>query len=165
MGVVTKSSTIIANRDAVPATKNFDFLEGGMPRESVCTLTIATGDTSGSKYLAFPIPSGARLTALTVWSDDMGTATTIDIGLYDTTANGGAVVSQTLLCSNLDVHSGALAGVNEMFQIQSVTAIEKRLWELALATSDPYKDYDVVIYLHTTADVGGAISLKCAYVI
>lgn len=170
MGVVTKKSTIITNRDALPRVHNSSFLEGGELRQCVAHMEVATGDTSLSTYTLFQIPSNARISALSLYSDDMGSVTAVNIGLWSTTANGGAVVSAALFASALSVNAGAIAGVNQQFQAgvsgaSKNDAIEKRIWEVLGLSADPNLFYDVTVQLSATCDAGGTLSMKLDYVI
>lgn len=164
MAVVIVKSTAITNRDATPRAHNNSFIENGSIRESVASVAVTTGDTSTSTYILGQVPSNARLSALTLWSDDMGTATTMDLGIWETTENGSASVSPTLFASGLVLNAGAIAGVNELFSTVTIDKMEKRVWELLGLSADPEKFYDIVGRLAVTADVGGKLALKIAYV-
>lgn len=165
MAVVTVKSTAITNRDATPRVHNSDYLEGGVNRMSIAAVAVTTGDTSTSKYILAKIPSSARLSAISLFSDDMGSQTTLDFGLWDTTDNGSAVVSATLFASAYDVHSGAVNGTNILFSNLAISNAEKRVWELLALAADPGKDYDLVARVATTSDAGGNLTVHVSYVI
>jgi hypothetical protein len=170
MGVVTTKSGAITNRDATPRVKNNPILEDGIVRECCGTVEVATGDSSSSVYVMCTVPSNARISSILLFSDDMGSLTTMDFGIYETTANGGAAVSASLFATIVDVHSGALnasditheAGVSATSDINGV---EKFLWQELGSTTDPNKMYDICGTLHADADVGGTLTLKVRYVV
>lgn len=171
MGVVTTKSGNITNRDAVPRVKNNAAIEGGALREICGSVEIATGDSSASKYILCSVPSNARISQLLVYSDDCGTATVLELGLWRTTADGGAVVDLDLFATGLDVHGGALSGVDVVHEAATTSTtfadiqyMEKRLWEVLGLSSDPGIMYDIVAYCSTAADVGGTFAVKCRYV-
>lgn len=165
MAVVQVKSTAITNRDASPRVHNSSYLQAGQLRQSVGTVLVTTGDTSTSTYIMGEVPSNARLSSISLWSDAMGTGTTLDLGIWQNTANGSASVSPTLFASGLNIHTAAIAGTNEMFSALTVDNVEKRIWELLGLSADPEISYDVVGRLAVTADAGGKLTLKIDYVI
>lgn len=170
MSVVETKSGAITNRDATPAVKNPPYLEGGMLRESVATVEIATGDTSTSIYRMVQVPSNARISRILLYSDDCGTATVIDVGVYQTTANGGAVVDQDYFASSVDIHSGALNASDitheaAVTSTSDINGVEKMLWQGLALSADPNIMYDICATLTVTADVGGTLTLKVLYVV
>lgn len=169
MAVVNTLSNAITNRDANPAVANKSTLEGGMLRESCATVEVATGDSSASTYRLMQVPSNARISQLLIDSDDMGTGTLADFGLWDTTANGGSVVDADFFASAVSLKDGALAGSDITHEAASTGLdrddIEKPLWSALGLSSDPRKFYDVVAQLTVAADTGGTLSAKLRYVI
>lgn len=165
MAVVTTKSGGITNRDATPKVKNNAILTEGLLRENVGTVEVATGDSSLSKYIMFQVPSNARISQLLVYSDDMGTATAGDIGLWRTTADGGAVVDADFFASAISLNGGALTAsdVTHESGVYNVDDAEKPLWSGLGLTTDPNIFYDVVLQLTADADTGGTFSLKGKY--
>lgn len=166
MATVTLFSTQITNRDASPRELNNGYLTKGMLFESVGTVETSAADDIGSTYNLCSIPSNARISDVLLTCDDLGTAGAANIGLYDTTANGGAVVdadffaSAQLLTSALDktsvLHESAVFGKED---------VEKRVWEILGLSSDPKKDYDVVLTLSAATVDAGTVSMHVRYTI
>lgn len=167
MATVTVKSTGITNRDADPQVFNNSYTQNAQVKETVATLEIGTGDDIGSKYLLGSIPSGARMSDILISSDDMGTATAADIGLYQTTKNGSAVVDADFFASALSLSGGALIHSANMHEsgVLGVEDIEKRIWEALGLTADPFVDYDVAATLTAAADTGGTLSMQIRFVI
>lgn len=165
MAVVTVKSTAITNRDATPAVPNNAHIQHGLLKECVATYEVATGDSSTSKYRMMQVPSNARISQLLLVSDDMGTATAADFGIYDTTENGGSVVDADFFSAAVSLNGGALSDSDithgNAFGKEDA---EKPLWEALGLTSDPKKYYDVVATLTADADAGGTLTLKLRYV-
>ena len=92
MAVVTTKSTAITNRDATPVVLNNGAIICGDAKRTVGVVAVANGDSVGSKYIHCSIPSNAVVYSCSFSCPDIGTTTAGDIGLYQTTANGGAVV-------------------------------------------------------------------------
>jgi hypothetical protein len=168
MATETVKSTFITNRDAVPSVKTASKISGGVLREWVATVEAGAGDTS-SKYIMGSLPSNARISRIELFSDDVGASGAVDIGIYQTTANGGAVVDQDCFASAVDVNTAALNGSNLTYEAALSTAqiddIEKMLWEQLNLSADPQRDYDVVITPSTGLATGGTLSLRVQYVI
>lgn len=164
--VVAVKSTVITNADAVPVVFNSAILDKGSDHNSIAIANIANGDSIGSTYRMFRVRSGDRVQDLVLRTQAITTAAA-DIGLYDTAANGGAVVSsafwaaaQTLAAANnfIDVRfqSGANGGL--------LTNAEKRIWEALGLAADPRKEYDVVLTLTAAATAAGAAVLQVGFV-
>lgn len=167
MAVVTVKSGAITNRDTSPQVKNGPHLEGGILRESVATVEVTTGNSSLSLYVLHQIPSNARVSDLLIYSDDMGTATAADFGIWQTTANGGAVVDADHFASAVSLNGGALTASSVAHEagVFNVDDVEKPLWQALGLSSDPKIMYDVVAQLTADADVGGTLSTKLTYVV
>lgn len=167
MAVNNVLSTAVSNRDSSPQIKNNDYLENGLVRESVAAVVIGTGDSVGSTYRLVQLPSSARVSELVIFSDQMGTTTAANIGVYDTTLNGSAAVSASLFAVALDLHTAARSYYDTVHSggTDAISKTEKRLWELLGLAVDPIKVYDVVVTLTGIADAGGNLDLVAKYVI
>lgn len=166
MATENLKATQLTNRDSVPPVANNRQLDGIL-REVVGTVEAGAGDTS-SHYRMVQLPSWCRVSQIALFSDDVGASGAVDIGIFDTTANGGAVVSQALFASAIDVNTAALNGSEVTYEAGTSTAqiddIEKCLWEQLGLSSDPQKFYDVVITPSTSLATGGTLSLRVRYV-
>lgn len=167
MAVVTVKSTQITNRDATPAVLSSARLARGEVRHARANAAITSGDSVASKYLMFSVPSNAIPISCRVSSPDIGTTTISDIGLYQTTANGGAVVDADFFASALSLAGGALSKSEALFEstVIGVDEGEKPIWELLGLTADTKRDYDVVLTLTGAADATGTVLLELDYVI
>lgn len=167
MAVVTVKSAAITNRDATPRVANNSIVEAGILRESIGSVVVTTGNTSTSQYRFCQIPSNARISQVFLQSDDMGTATVADFGLYDTTDNGGAVVDADFFGSAVSLKDGALnhSAIEHESAVIDVPEAEQMIWQLLGLSADPKKFYDVVATLTADSDAGGDMALKVQYVI
>ena len=169
MGVVSVKSAAMTNATATPKVLNSANLVGGNLRESQASVTITSGDSTGSIYYLFPIKSSDRLSELKVYSPDIGTTTAGDVGLYRTADEGGAVVDVDAICSALSLKDGALNGTDITFEATSglggLANAEKRVWEcISGLTVDPHLTYIVALTLTGDADAGGAVLFRMRYV-
>lgn len=164
MAAENLKSGVITNRDATPPT--LTTAQGGVVRRAWGKVECAGGDAA-STYRFCQIPSNAR--AVRVWfaSDDLsGSGATMDIGLYQTTGNGGAVVDADFFASALDVATAAVALTEITFERGAtlIDEVEKPLWERLGLSADSKREYDIVGVSGTAAATGTAIVI-CDYVL
>jgi hypothetical protein len=166
MAVVAYKSAGITNRDAVPSTKNNAQIDGGMSQRAVATIETVNGDSIASTYAMVQIPSNAVINQVLLYSDDIGTTTIADFGIYQTTENGGAVVDADFFASAVSLKDGALNGTDITHEsgVFNIDDAEKPLWSALGLTADPCRMYDIVATLTAAADAAGTITLKVSYV-
>ena len=163
MAVVNTKSTSITNLDA--GDLNPDYKSRGVLREAVDTLETANGDSIGSTYRTVRLWSGWRISDVIIDSDDIGTTTAADIGLYRTAADGGAVVNAAFFASALVLNAGALSGSNVTHEsgVVDIANKGKRLWEQLGLTADPGLWYDLALTLTAAADAAGTITTRVRF--
>lgn len=164
MATEALKSTAITNGDATPVDLTAAYLSHGRVRESVAIIEAAGGD-AGSTYRMVRVPSSARVCALWFACDDLGTGLTMDVGLYQVAANGGAVVDADFFASAIDVATAAVAETNVLHEsgVNNIDDSEKRIWEALGLTADPQIPYDIVCTSNTAAATG-TIKLRVQYV-
>jgi hypothetical protein len=169
MAVVALKSTVITNATASPVVPNQSTNQSGRLRESQALFTITSGNSVGSTYRLFRIKSSDRVSLIRLYSPDIGTAGTLDIGLYDKNdVNSGAVVDADFFASAVVTNAGALNGSDLTFEAAAAGGLianaEKRIWECLGLSADPFKEYDVVATLATAdADGTGTCLLRLQY--
>lgn len=167
MAVVTTKSAAITNRDATPKVLNNAGATGDTLKQVTGLATIVNGDSVASKFIFFSVPSNAYVRSLKVTCPDIGTTTAMDVGLYRTTQDGGAVVDVDYWASAVSLNGGALSKSEIIGESGAagglLTNFEKRIWEILGLTSDPNLVYDVVGTLTGAADAGGAVVLEAQY--
>ncbi len=164
---LTLKSNVITNREATPRVLNSQQVGGeGIVREVYGFLASVTASLSITSVIRLvDVPSNARITSVRGYSGAQ-TAGKFDIGLYQTNANGGAVVDADLFASAWDCAS-AVKDVQLLDESAEYTIAEmaKPLWEVIGLTSDPQRTYDVCATVVTT-DVTtgtGALGLRVQY--
>jgi len=166
MAVVTTKSAQITNRDATPRVAINAYQAGAAKKTACGTVSIANGDSVGSRYIHCSIPSNARVSSVRKTHPDIGTTTAGDIGLYKTTADGGAVVDADFFTAASVFNAGAVLATEVGFgNVLSAANAEKRVWEALGLTSDPKIQYDVCTTLTGAADAAGTLFLDVDYVI
>lgn len=166
MAVVNTKATAITNADASTAQALTDKrLAGGIAKFAVGTVETVNGDDIASVYRFARVPSGALVSQVLVYSDDIGATTIADFGLYDTAAAGGAVVDADFFASAVSLKDGALNGTDITHEsgVFNIDDAEKPLWSALGLTADPRKYYDVCATLTAAADAAGTITVKLRY--
>ena len=164
MAVVNTKSTAISNADASPAVLNSPRVVNGFLRESVATLETAAGDDDGSVFRFVRVPSNARISSVEYANDAITSGTDYDIGVYDTAAAGGAVVSVNLFADALDLSSAhAFTDVTYETTATNISKVDQELWQLLGLTSDPAKFYDICATGVTVGSAAGTISLRVRF--
>lgn len=163
MAVVNTKSTSITNLDA--GKLNPDYKSRGVLREAVDTLETANGDSIGSTYRTVRLWSGWRVSDVILDSDDIGTTTVADIGLYRTAADGGAVVAAAFFGSAVVLNAGALSNQNVTHEsgVVDIANKAKRLWEQLGLTADPGVWYDLALTLTAAADAAATITTRVRF--
>lgn len=154
-------SAQITNAEASPVTLNPAYQDGGnvrCKRGYLTTVLAAAG--AGSTYQFFRVKSNDMIKDLRLDAETLGTGAAMDIGLYQTAANGGAAADADLFASALSC-AAAQADVCVLRESAVVTLplMEKRVWELLGLTADPQREYDVVATVTTATTVAGKMVL------
>ncbi len=143
MAAENLKSGAITNRDSTPPVQTVG--QGSNVRRVVGVVEAAGGDAA-STYRFCSVPSNARYVRAWFSSDDLsGSGATMDVGLRQTTANGGAVVDADFFASALDVATAAVALTEITFERGAtlISEFEQPLWQRLGLSADPQRDYDV----------------------
>lgn len=161
MAVVTTKSTAVTNADSTTQTLNKNTTSGGRKRESIGIVEAANGDSSTSQYRFCRVYSSWRVAAVLLYCDAI-TSGAMDVGIYQTAANGGAVVDADFFASAQSIASALVVGTNIAHEsgVYGIEDLEKPLWEALGLTADPGRWYDVVGTL--TADTAAAGTIVVA---
>lgn len=145
MATVHLSSTVVTNSAATTRVINPSYKTGGMVRATAGVVTNSAADDVGSTYRYCRVPSSARVKRVTFASAAAGATGQLDIGLYQTAENGGAVVDADLFASALDPGGGAIAPTDVTHESGQYTYAESmlQLWAALGLSADPGIEYDV----------------------
>lgn len=159
--VATKSAQITAQDAGTMA--NSATAKGSVTSESDI-VAVANGDSIASVLRIIRIPSNARMSALSLFTTAI-TGAAGDVGLYQTAANGGAVVDADFFGAAQTL-AAASAGINVLGgNVLSPANRTKRIWEALGLSADPMREYDVAITLTAAATAAGTVGLDAQYVI
>lgn len=164
MAVVNTLSNNITNLDSSPPVQPRVGLQGGRLRRILDTLEVAAADDDTSTYRLARVHSSWQLPEIIIFNDAITAGTSYDIGLYQTAANGGAVVLVGAYATAIDLSSANKTGTNQAFEARDIANIQKRVWEDAGLTTDPIRFYDLVATANTVGTAAGTISVAVGYV-
>jgi hypothetical protein len=162
------NSTLIGNAVATP--KVFTTSNQGVGRvfSAKSVATVSATQASGDTIRMVRVPSNARIDAVLLTTGDATTAGAIDIGVYQTVDNGGAVVDADLFASALALTGGPFTRSDQTWESTQYTYAESclPLWQVLGLTADPAREYDIVATVTTTGDgMGTTMVLEVQYVI
>lgn len=170
MAATNRNSTAIADMVATPRVP-VNPAKGAAGRLfEVCGYVANAADDSsgGSVFRYCRVPSNARISAVLLCTGDATTAGNINIGIWQTADNGGAVVDADLFASALALTGGPFYNSDQTYESGEYTFAEsvKPLWEVLGLTADPNREYDVASEITTTFDAASVgILVKVHYVI
>lgn len=159
MAVVNTKTTQITNGDAGPTTLTNNQIVCGRVLSAVGTLEVAAADDDTSTFRFVRVHSSWLILSIRVYCDALTSGTSYDCGLYQTAANGGAVVDVDAFASAVSLASAITTGTEIRFEASDIASIEKPVWEIAGLTSDPNRWYDVVLTANTIGSAAGTITI------
>lgn len=171
MAVANTKSTAISNADATPVVNNNRSNVRAPCYIAVETLEVAAADDDNSVYRFFRLPSNAVIYSIEILNDAIAGATAYHCGIWDTAANGGAVVDADVFASSVDINAGTTAWLELRFEAATTGPIEYadyelwRLLDLGAATyaQDPQKEFDLCLQGATVGTAAGTITMRIMY--
>ena len=166
--MATVNSTWIGNAVASPKVVTSANQSVGQLFSAKSVATVSATQTAGDVIRLVRVPSNARIDIVLLTTGDATTAGAIDIGLYQTADNGGAVVDADLFSSALALTGGPFANSNQTFESGEYTYAESclPLWQVIGLSADPCRDYDVAATVTTTGNgMGTTMVLEVRYVV
>lgn len=159
MAVVNTKSSQITNMEATPNVINSSQLAAGRVRQKRAVASAVSGDSIGSTYRFFRVKSNDIMSQLLLSCTAITTCAG-DVGLYDTAANGGAVVDADFFAS-AQALSSALSNtdITRESGVVTVANMEKPIWQALGLSADPQKEYEVVVTLTAAAGSNGDMAL------
>lgn len=165
--MATVKSTWITNVDATPRVATNTNKSVGEVKSAKSHATVSATQASGDIIRFVRVPSNARIDAVLLSTADATTAGNIDIGVYQTAENGGAVVDADLFASALALTGGPFLNSDQTFESTQYTYAESclPLWEVLGLSADSNREYDIAATVTTTFDAAGtSMALEVRYV-
>lgn len=169
MAQVNRSSAAITNRDATPPVINNPALSDGLLHEVIGYIDAAADDSANSVYRVAQVPSNARISEILLTCADFSTAGAINVGLHQTTQNGGAVVDADLFASGIDLSGGPMVNLDVTREAGTtkwtLADAASMLWQAIGLASDPCCFYDITVTVSTNFNGGSGLLFKVRYVV
>jgi hypothetical protein len=162
------NSTWIGNAVASPVVLTDANKSVGVVKNAKSIATVSATQASGDTIRLVRVPSNARIDAVLLTTGDATTAGAINIGVWQTVENGGAVVDADLFASALALTGGPFTRSDQTWESGEYTYAESclPLWAVLGLTSDPGREYDIVAQVSTTGDgMGTTMALEVLYVV
>lgn len=162
------NSTWIGNAVATPSVFTDASKSVGTLREASSAATVSASQSANDTIRLVRVPSNARISQVLLSTGDATTGGAVNIGIWQTADNGGAVVDADLFASALALTGGPFLNSDQTFESGEFTYAEsaKPLWEVLGLSSDPGRDYDVVAEVSTVFNgADTTIALKVRYVV
>lgn len=162
------NSTWIGNAVATPKVATNSNQSVGQVFSAKSVATVSATQSSGDTIRLVRVPSNARIDAVLLTTGDATTAGNINIGVWQTADNGGAVVDADLFASALALTGGPFTRSDQTWESGEYTYAESclPLWQVLGLTTDPNREYDIVAQVSTTGDgMGTTMVLEVQYVI
>jgi hypothetical protein len=162
------NSTWIGNAVASPKVFTNSNQSAGRMFSAKSVATVSATQASGDTIRMVRVPSNARIDAVLLTTGDATTAGAINIGVWQTVDNGGAVADADLFASALALTGGPFTRSDQTWESGEYTYAESclPLWQVLGLTADPNREYDIVAQVSTTGDgMGTTMVLEVQYVI
>lgn len=162
------NSTWIGNAVAVPPVFTDAAESVGNLKEAIGVATVSATQASGDTIRMCRVPSNARISEVLLTTGDATTAGAINIGVWKTAGDGGAVVDADLFASALALTGGPFTNSDQTFESGEYTYAESALplWEVLGLSADPNLMYDIVAEVSTTGNgMSTTMVLKVRYVV
>lgn len=165
MATENLKSALITNATATPLVLSNSSSAKGLLLESCGTITPLAAADVASTYRFARVPSNARISQILVYNAAFS-AGAVDIGIYQTADNGGAVASQTFFAAAYSLAS-ARANADVTYTSGTFTAVksEQPLWQALGLSVDSNREYDIAYTVSTQFSVGVAMHLKVRYAV
>lgn len=155
--MATVKSTWITNATATPKVLTDPAKSCSRLEEASSVATVSATQAQGDIIRFVRVPSNARISQVLFSTADATTAGAINIGVYQTDDNGGAVVDADLFASALDLTGGPFLNSDQTFESGEYTFAESALplWEALGLTADPKREYDIAATVTTAFNGAG----------
>lgn len=154
-------SEYVTDKEAA-ATIDTELAPGFLQEAQGVATTSATQASADTIHFT-RVPSNAIISQVLISAADATTAGALNVGIYETAANGGAAVDADLFASALDLAGGPYNNLDITHESGEYTyaETERPLWQVLGLSNDPNKEYDVVGVVSTTFN-GGPTSIRLA---
>ena len=158
-------STLISNRAATPRVANDPWNNARIKSTGPGIVEVSTAEDVADELRFFRVHSNAVIKQVLLSCDAVAVGGAIDVGIYQTDDNGGAVVDADHFASATVVTSALVdSNIAHESGIYGIEDKDKPLWEALGLSEDSNTWYDVVGTITTDMGGAGTIVLEVTYV-
>ncbi len=129
-----KSALLVLQETNPPVVAN----TRGIEKVALDTVEVADGANADIALTGIRISVESKVSSVLVACDDLGTGTTMDVGLYKDNGDGTyTAVLATAFGSAIDVAAAALGLTEIRFETRNIDTVKQRAWELAGLSARP----------------------------
>lgn len=160
------STSLISNSAATPRVKNDPWNNAVLKSTGVGLLEVSTSEDTGNVLRFVKVRSNAVVRQVNLYCDAVSTSGAMDVGVYRTADDGGAVVDADFFASAQVVTAALIVGTNIAHEsaVYGIEDLDKPLWEALGLTEDPSVWYDVAGTITTDMGGAGTLGLEVLYV-
>ena len=159
------SSTLISNRAATPRVANEPYNNARLKTSGVGIIEVSTSSDTGHILRFCQVRSNALIKQVLLSCDAVASAGAMDVGIYQTADNGGAVVDADHFASAVVVTSALVdSNIAHESGVYTIDEKDEPLWEALGLTEDPGIWYDVAGTITTDMGGAGTLCLEVTYV-
>jgi len=139
---------------------------GSVLYSSIVTFEVAAADDDTSKYRIAKLPSSVIVKNIEIRNDAVTAGTDYDVGIYQTSENGSAVVDADFFADALDLSSAHICG-SELSGIKDLPVEDssEALYEmLGVSLGDEPEYYDLVLTANTVGTAAGTVAVLIEYI-
>jgi len=156
---------IISNRAATPRVANDPWNDAKMKTTGVGSLEVSTAEDIGDELRFVKVRSNAVIKQVLLSCDAVAVGGAMDVGIYQTDDNGGAVVDADHFASATVVTSALVdSNIAHESGIYGIEDKNKPLWEALGLSADPQIWYDVTGLITTDMGGAGTVMIEVTYV-
>ena len=157
-------STIISNRAATPRVANDPWTDAKIKTTGAGEIEVSTATDVADELRFVRVRSNAVIKQVLLSCDAVAVGGAIDIGIYQTDDNGGAVVDADHFASAAVVTSALVdSNVAHESAVYGIEDKNKPLWEALGLSADSNIWYDVVGTVTTDMGGAGTVMLEVTY--
>ncbi len=158
-------STIISNRNATPRVANDPWNDARLKTTGAGEVEVSTSETVGSQLRFVRVRSAAVIKQVLLSCDAVAVGGAVNIGVYRTADDGGAVVDADFFASAAVVTSALVdSNVAHESGVYGIEDKNKPMWEALGLSEDPNVWYDIAGTVTTNMGGAGTLMLEATYV-
>jgi len=158
-------TTIISNRAATPRVANDPWSDAKIKSTGAGSLEVSTAEDAADELRFVRVRSNAVIKQVLLSCDAVAVGGAMDVGVYQTDDNGGAVVDADHFASATVVTSVLVdSNIAHESGVYGIEDKNKPLWEALGLSADPQVWYDIVGTITTDMGGAGTIIIEVTYV-